>query len=50
MSAAKNTAPKRDRKRENLQQKDYEKLIHAVKNYENRIKEIEGSIYWKTYQ
>lgn len=50
MNAAKNTAPKPDKKRENLQQKDYEKLIHAVKNYENRIKEIEGSIYWKTYQ
>jgi len=50
MTAAKNIAPKPNKKRENLQQKDYEKLIHAVKNYENRIKEIEGSIYWKTYQ
>lgn len=37
-------------RKDNLAQKDYEKLIHAVKNYENRIKEIEGSIYWKTYQ
>ncbi len=35
---------------EKISAKDYDVLINAVKNYEQRIKEIEGSIYWRTYQ
>lgn len=31
------------------QEAEYTALLNAVKNYEERIKEIEGSIYWKTY-
>jgi len=33
-----------------IKEKDYESLINTVQNYEERIKEIEGSIYWRTYQ
>ncbi len=28
---------------------EYTTLLKAVKNYEERIKEIEGSVYWKSY-
>ncbi len=31
------------------QESEYTALLNAVKNYEERIKEIEGSAYWKTY-
>lgn len=33
----------------NSQELEYTALLNAVKNYEERIKEIEGSVYWKTY-
>ena len=32
-----------------LQEAEYNALLSAVKNYEERIKEIEGSTYWKLY-
>jgi uncharacterized membrane protein len=32
-----------------LQEAEYNALLTAVKNYEERIKEIEGSTYWKLY-
>lgn len=31
------------------QEEEYNALLNTVKNYEDRIKEIEGSIYWKIY-
>jgi len=32
-----------------LQRAEYTALLNTVKNYEERIKEIEGSSYWKMY-
>jgi GT2 family glycosyltransferase len=40
----KHTLPKN-----NLQKEEYSALLNAVKNYEERIKEIESSTYWKMY-
>ena len=40
----KHTLPKN-----NLQKEEYSALLNAVKNYEERIKEIESSTYWKVY-
>lgn len=39
------------KKKENytLSEADYDNLFNSVKNYEERIKEIEGSTYWRVY-
>ena len=44
------TVKKNAKPNSRLDRKDYERLISTVKKYENRIKEIEGSMYWRTYQ
>lgn len=49
MSDTPNIKPQ-NKKQSPLDRKDYERLISTVKTYENRIKEIEGSMYWRTYQ